>query len=223
MVRRAGANKLHTTATQISVHIKDSRHDMNVLHSLKGLDEVTHHAPLTREDEEWLIQNRIIFSVSTLIVFPLTFALPYLPFVQCTYGTTEVPLILTSARDAQPTSSTIMRPIDPRSVAFVPVSSSGYSSSTLPSSAYTNVHTNVSELVIRATSPDCPHPSMRQPEDGHFHTGDLFLEVLPGQYTFRGRITEWIRNSTGILYDAKYVGSVPFVPFAILGRVKPTR
>lgn len=102
-----------------------------------------------------------------------------------------------------------MRPIDSRSVAFVPVSSSGGSSSTIPSTVYVNVNTNVLELVIPATSPDCPHPSLRQPEDGHFHTGDLFLQALPGHYTFRGRMSEWIKSSAGLLYDARYVCFFP--------------
>jgi hypothetical protein len=203
MVRRAGANKLHATATQISAHIGDFRHDANILHSVKGLDEITHHTPLNREDEEWLVQNRITFSVSILSSFRIDFQSFSCYSFQCTYGTAEVPLILTSAKDSRTPSSAFMRPIDSRSVAFVPVSSSGSSSSTLPSTVYKNVNTNVLELVIPATSPDCPHPSVRQPEDGHFHTGDLFLEVLPGRYTFRGRITEWIRSSAGLLYDAK--------------------
>jgi hypothetical protein len=98
-----------------------------------------------------------------------------------------------------------MRQIDNQCVAFVQVLSSGSSSSTLSSSVYKNVNTNVLELVIPANSPDCPHPSVRQPGDGQFHTGDLFLEVVPGHYTFRGRMCEWIKGSTGLLYDAKYV------------------
>ena len=57
-------NKLHTTATQISVHVRDLKHDANLLHRIRGLDEIIHHTPLNREDEEWLVQNRIPISVS---------------------------------------------------------------------------------------------------------------------------------------------------------------
>jgi len=64
MVQRAGANKLHTTAAQISVHIRDFAHDANLLHSVKGLEEIIHHTPLNHEDEEWLVRNRMAFSVS---------------------------------------------------------------------------------------------------------------------------------------------------------------
>lgn len=77
MVRRAGVNKLHATAAQISIHIGDFRHDPNILHSVKGLDEIAHHTPLNREDEEWLVQNRITFSVSALSLFPPAFGLSH--------------------------------------------------------------------------------------------------------------------------------------------------
>lgn len=218
MIQRAGANKLHTTAAQITAHIRDLKHSANLLHSIKGLTEIVHHTPLNREDEEWLVQNRITFSVSDralsfsshwLLVFLTVF------LFQSTYGTTEVPLILRSARDSRTPSSTFMRPLDSRSLTFVSIPSSGSSSSALPSSAYKNVNTNVLELVIPGTSSDCPHPSVRQPEDGHFHTGDLFLEAVPGHYTFRSRMCEWIRSSTGLWYDAKYVYLSPFCPFVI--------
>ena len=106
-----------------------------------------------------------------------------------------------------------MRPVDNRAIAFVPISSSGNSSSTLPSAVYKNANTDALELVIPATSSDCPHPSTRKPEDGHFHTGDLFLEVVPGHYTLRGRMCEWIRSSAGLWYDAKYVRPFPLFPY----------
>ena len=206
MVQRAGVNKLHTTAAQISVHVRDFKHSANLLRTVKGLDEIIHHTPLNREDEEWLVQNRMAFSVSNrALSFFLFSSRLRASSLQCTYGTTEVPLILRSARDSRTPSSTFMRPIDSRSLTLIPISSSGSSSSTLPSSVYKNVNTNVLELVIPATSPDCPHPSVRQPGDGHFHTGDLFLEVVPGHYSFRSRKCEWIKSSAGLWYDAKYV------------------
>ena len=65
MIHRAGVNKLHTTAAQISAHIRDLKHNANLLHRIIGLDEIIHHTPLNREDEEWLVQNRIPVSVSS--------------------------------------------------------------------------------------------------------------------------------------------------------------
>jgi len=75
MVQRAGVNKLHITAAQVSVHIRDFKHDANLLRSIRGLDEIIHHTPLNREDEEWLVQNRMAFSVSdhSLLFFFFSF------------------------------------------------------------------------------------------------------------------------------------------------------
>jgi hypothetical protein len=203
MVQRAGANKLHATATQISAHIRDFNHNPHIFQSFRSLNEIIHHTPLNYEDERWLIQNNMAFSVSILSSFRIDFqSFSQCYSFKCTYGTTEVPLILKSARDPG-TPLTFMQPIDSQSVAFVPFSSPGSSSSTFPSTGYSNINTNVKELVILATSPNCPHPSLRNPEDGHFHTSDLFVELQPGRLTFRGRITEWIKSSAGLLYDAK--------------------
>ena len=47
------------------------------------------------------------------------------------------------------------------------------------------------ELVVLSNSPNCPDVSLRH-VDGHFHTGDLFVEVEAGKYIFRGRKGDWI-------------------------------
>lgn len=60
------------------------------------------------------------------------------------------------------------------------------------------------ELVILAESGDCPDPSLRQ-ADGHFHTGDLFQEVSPGNYVSRGRDDDWIKSDNGLRCDTQYV------------------
>lgn len=49
------------------------------------------------------------------------------------------------------------------------------------------------ELVILSDSPDCPDAAHRS-ADGHYHTGDLFVEVAPGKYLPRGRDDDWIRT-----------------------------
>jgi len=48
------------------------------------------------------------------------------------------------------------------------------------------------ELVVLSDSSDCPHVSLRS-ADGHFHTGDLFLEAEPRKYLYRGRRDDWIK------------------------------
>ncbi|GJJ16193.1 hypothetical protein Clacol_010473 [Clathrus columnatus] len=47
------------------------------------------------------------------------------------------------------------------------------------------------ELVISSSSLDCPHPSLCDP-DGHFHSKDLFEEVEPNGFVYRGRLDDII-------------------------------
>jgi len=58
------------------------------------------------------------------------------------------------------------------------------------------------ELVIFSESGDCPDVSLRS-ADGHFHTGDLFLEVEPGKYLSRGRRDDWIKSEDSSRCDTK--------------------
>ncbi|KAI3602834.1 amp-ligase [Moniliophthora roreri] len=60
------------------------------------------------------------------------------------------------------------------------------------------------EFVVRAESGDCPGPFLRH-SDGHFHTGDLFQEVSPGRYVFRGRDDDWIKLENGLRCDTKII------------------
>jgi hypothetical protein len=58
------------------------------------------------------------------------------------------------------------------------------------------------ELVILKSSGDCPDVSLRH-ADGDFHTGDLFQEVTPGSYIFRGRDDDWIKSENSLRCDTK--------------------
>lgn len=60
------------------------------------------------------------------------------------------------------------------------------------------------ELVILGDSPDCPHVSLRK-ADGHFHTGDLFLEARQGQYLSRGRDDDWIKSLNSLRCDTRAI------------------
>jgi hypothetical protein len=119
------------------------------------------------------------------------------------FGTTEVPAILVTSQ--APGSLSLLRPLDGVGAKFIPLFTEARTSS-----AYQNVNTRVLELVIPPDSPYCPDRSLRQP-DGCFHTGDLFLEVAPGSYAFRGRIHDWIRNDSGHSFDAKYVVTISLI------------
>ncbi|KAF5568175.1 hypothetical protein FNAPI_295 [Fusarium napiforme] len=56
------------------------------------------------------------------------------------------------------------------------------------------------ELVIPPDAPNCPVPSFRS-ADGKFHSGDLFVEVKPGKYFFRGRNDNWIKMEASLRCD----------------------
>ena len=58
------------------------------------------------------------------------------------------------------------------------------------------------ELVVLSESGDCPDISRRD-ADGHFHTGDLFVEVEAGKYLPRGRKDDWIKSENSLRCDTK--------------------
>jgi len=73
-----------------------------------------------------------------------------------------------------------------------------------PEPVYRNVNAGLLELVILSDSGDCPDLSLRQ-ADGHFHTGDLFLEVEPGCYASQGRVDDWIKSENSLRCDTKAI------------------
>jgi len=178
MIVRGGVNRLHRTTSHLAGHIREAKRDRNLMQMLAGLDEIVQNGKsLGREDEEWLAMNGIsVFNV---------------------FGTTEVPGILVSNRNAG--SPSLLRPLEGVGARFVPLHTE-----TRTSSAYQNANTRVLELVISPDSPCCPDRALRQSDD-YFHTGDLFLEVSPGTYAFRGRIHDWIQTDNGHSFDAKVI------------------
>lgn len=94
-----------------------------------------------------------------------------------------------------------LRPLKATAYGFFPIASQQASAS---EAGLTTVASQMVELVILSDSGDCPDKSLRA-ADGHFHTGDLFLEVQPGQYLFRGRDDDWIKSENSLRCDTKYV------------------
>jgi acyl-coenzyme A synthetase/AMP-(fatty) acid ligase len=116
-------------------------------------------------------------------------------FWQNLFGSTECGAMLLSIGGKSP-SAQFLRPIDGMSYSFMPIDSGrdkGHHSTA-----------RMLELVILADSPDCPDKTLRH-EDGHFHTGDLFIEAAPGSYVFRGRNDDWIKTETSLRCDTKCV------------------
>lgn len=71
-------------------------------------------------------------------------------------------------------------------------------------SGQVSANSQLLELVILGDSPDCPHASLRK-ADGHFHTGDLFLEAQPGKYVSRGRDDDWIKSLNSLRCDTRAI------------------
>lgn len=69
---------------------------------------------------------------------------------------------------------------------------------------HVSANSQLVELVILSTSPDCPHPSLRK-ADGHYHTGDLFHVVRPGEYMFVGRDDDWIKSLNSLRCDTRAI------------------
>ena len=91
-------------------------------------------------------------------------------------------------------------PLDGTSYGFFPIESDDEPSTS--TAAYQSSTGKLLELVILSESGDCPDVSLRN-ADGHFHTGDLFLEVGAGKYLSRGRRDDWIKSENSLRCDTK--------------------
>ena len=88
----------------------------------------------------------------------------------------------------------LLVPLKGISYAFLPIEPDDEPSTS--SGAHQDSSNQLLEFVVLSDSGNCPDVSLRH-EDGHFHTGDLFLEVEPGKYLFRGRNNDWIKTGGG--------------------------
>lgn len=183
MINRCHLNRLNQFATFLTTHLRRSHQDPKLLGLLAGLDEVLYSGlPLPREEEEWAARNGIT--------------------LRNLFGNTECgAMLLSIGGDGE--DSRLLRRIEGTSYDFNTISSTSQAS-TSTETTHVNANANLLELVIRSDSGDCPHPSLRQ-VDGHYHTGDLFLEVKPESYVFRGRDDDWIKSQNSLRCDTKAI------------------
>jgi acyl-coenzyme A synthetase/AMP-(fatty) acid ligase len=177
MITGLSLNRLNQFATFLGMQLRNSKRDPKLLEYLVNLDEVLYSGlALGREEEEWALRNGIR--------------------LKNLFGNTECGAMLLSiggtGEDAR-----FLRPIEGTSYDFTPPPSSSTSSSE-------NANANLLELVIRSDSADCPHPSLRE-LDGNYHTGDLFIQVRPGDYVSRGRDDDWIKSENALRCDTKAI------------------
>lgn len=179
MITRCGLNRLNQFATFLSTQLRSSRSDPKLLHLLQGLDDILYSGlPLPQEDEKWALDHGL--RLTNL------------------FGNTECGAMLLTV--VSPDSGRrFLQPIPGTRYGFFPISSSQSSGT-----AHENANSQLVELVILSESDDCPDPSLRA-ADGHYHTGDLFIEAEPGMYVSRGRDDDWIKSQNSLRCDTKAI------------------
>lgn len=182
MISRCNLNRLNQFASFLAKHLRRSQQDPKLLGLLQGLDEVVHSGlPLAREEEEWAIRNGV----------PL----------RNLFGNTECGAMLMSV-GGDGEDSRLLRPIEGTSYDFT--STTPVETTDSGETTHVNANASLLELVIRSDSGDCPHESLRQ-GDGNYHTGDLFLQIKPDSYIFRGRDDDWIKSENSLRCDTKAI------------------
>jgi len=181
MIRNCGLNRLNQFATFLSHHLRNSRQNRKLLALLQTLDDVIYRGlALPHEEEEWAYGNGIR--------------------LRNLFGSTECGAMLLSTGGSGD-AAMFLQSLEGMSYAFLPVASQSEAG---PSQAEHPCTVSLLELVILAESPDCPDRSLRA-ADGHFHTGDLFQEVLPGRYLSKGRDDDWIKSENSLRCDTKSI------------------
>lgn len=179
MITRCHLTRINQFPTFLAVHLRASRHDPKLLAMLKGLDQIfISGMPLSQEDEEWVHRNGIKLR-------------------NC-FGNTECGAMLLS----DPTHKGMyasLKPMEGTKYGFFPT---GSTSST--EGGHQNLNAKMLELVILSDSLDCPDRSLRS-ADGHYHTGDLFIETSPGFYVSRGRDDDWIKSENSLRCDTRSI------------------
>ncbi|KZT30502.1 acetyl-CoA synthetase-like protein [Neolentinus lepideus HHB14362 ss-1] len=179
MVLRCNLNRLHQFATFLGIHLRNSRLNPKLVAILRSMDQVVYSGlPLPREEEDWALNSGL--RLANL------------------FGNTECGAMLLSVGGTGPFRHSL-RPLEGVSYGFLPIAPKSQNEA-----GHQSVNTNLLELVILRDSGDCPDVSLRH-ADGHFHTGDLFLEVQPGCYVSRGRDDDWIKSENSLRCDTKAI------------------
>ncbi|TFY61926.1 hypothetical protein EVJ58_g4190 [Rhodofomes roseus] len=136
MIRQCGLNRLTQFATFLSMHLRNSRNDPDLLAHLNGLDEILFAGiALPQEDEDWARRHGL----------PL----------RNLFGNTECGAMLISV-GGRGSDSLFLRPIEGTRYDFTPITSSSAGGET----THHNANATLLELVILDESGDCPHPEV---------------------------------------------------------------
>ncbi|KAF7368498.1 Acetyl-CoA synthetase-like protein [Mycena venus] len=167
-----GLNALFLYAPWFSKLLNIARSNPTVLAALQGMGQINYTgAALNPEDEVWATEQGI----------PVT----------ALYATTETAITMVTPL-AEKGVLPAMRLIDGLDYKFIPTK--GLDQKDLDGDSQNRVQGGqLFDLFLPADADNCPHSSVRNRPDGHI-TGDLFEEVKPGLYCFRGRNDDWIRT-----------------------------
>ncbi|KAK7037787.1 hypothetical protein VNI00_010748 [Paramarasmius palmivorus] len=159
-----------------------SQFDVDLRDSLARLNRVrTGGAPLPRSAEEYATKN----GINVVNVF----------------GSTEVgTMLLSKGTRYDPANTLHVHNIPGTLYRFVEIAR--------PDAEIGHSNARLLELVILSDSTDCPAPSFRSPDDGHFHTGDLWEQAKDGGYIYRGRDDDWINCENACLCDASAIEDI---------------
>ncbi|GJJ13581.1 hypothetical protein Clacol_007837 [Clathrus columnatus] len=109
------------------------------------------------------------------------------------YGGTEIGMAMMSGSD-----TTILHPLVYPGLVYE-------FRSLNPDDAKENDSNRLVEMVLAPSSLDCPHPSLCDPIDGYYHTRDVFQQVTPDGFKFRGRLEDFIKMKYGEACDTIYI------------------
>ena len=197
MIKRCGLNRLNQFASFLSGHFRNARQDPKLLSILLSLDDVLYSGlALSQEEEQWALKSGIKLRVGhpSNKLRHISLKWRFFLLVKNLFGSTEVGAMLLSGGHHR--NPALLQALPGTSYRFVPIDSS-------EEEGVHQSNAGLHELVILAESPDCP--GVLRSADGDFHTGDLFQQVSPGWYIFRGRDDDWIKSESSLRCDTKAI------------------
>ncbi|KAJ7983251.1 acetyl-CoA synthetase-like protein [Mycena polygramma] len=181
---KEGLNAMLQYSPWLSKLLRIARENPTVLAALKNMGQINYTgAALNPEDESSAAEQGIL--------------------VTALYATTECAGCLVTPL-AEKVLSPGMRVINGINCKFIPTQGLDYTQLD-GDSEQRSQGGQLFDLFLPSEADNCPHPSIRNRPDGHI-TGDLFEEVQPGLYCFRGRNDDWIRTGKDLCFcDTKSI------------------
>ncbi|EJD43655.1 acetyl-CoA synthetase-like protein [Auricularia subglabra TFB-10046 SS5] len=180
MVRDAKLNCLRTFGSFLSSYIRAAAKDPEILEAMQSLDEAFYAGiSLSDEDEAFARANGIE--------------------LRNTFGTTEVGALLYS-----PDGEDFLVQVPGTKYEFRPLEAESAEAEGERETEKLLELVVLRDLETMRDSTDRPDASLCDGQ-GEFHTGDLFHEVKPGKYTYRGRADDWIKSLFSLRIDTRAI------------------